>query len=501
MSDPKLRLEPRRASSEIERSPWRHASALEKPMIHTFPSTAWAHRKTNLALRLAITLLSVVSAPSAGAHQDPEGTKKGTDVVSVARKEAERESATLNARVKELLRYLMLKTDIADPAIDSRIEELVHIGSVAVPLLLGAMDYPENSPPESATPLRNAGINAARAIARIPGPAVSAAIVKMSREGSVNGKRNAAIALGLRGDSSLFPALSDLVTLSSKSGLSQAEKDIVAQALIGVGVLGGAEAATLLERFISAGEGDHAAAAISGLSRIEKPSDAILNAVVARLNTEIATTPPNEHVLASSFGFFATHPRSEVVDAAAKAISDPLRSAESRVQASHALRSIARKYESSKRKALSAMSESLQTASGAVLEEIALDMRELGDDAGIDAVVDPLSKQIREDPKNFALLYARGEAFFRLREFKLAKRDIVDALKKEKDPRQPERVYITIARCSISVDDAREAARWLKEFEDKSGDQDFSVLPRLYPEFTSMAKDPQYEKLFAPKAP
>lgn len=469
-------------------------------MIHRITPAPRAHRRKSHVLHGAIAMLCLVAAGPAKSQQDPESAKKGTDVVSVARKEAERESATLNARVKELLRYLMLKTDLADPAIDSRIEELAHIGSVAVPLLLGAMDYPENSPPESATPLRNAGINAARAIARIPGPAVSASIVKMSREGSVNGKRNAAIALGLRGDGSLFPALSDLVALSAKSGLTQAEKDIVAQALIGVGLLGGSEAATLLERFITAGEGDHAAAAISGLARLEKPSEAIANAVTARLNSEISVAPPNEHVLAAAFAFLATHPRSEAVEAAAKAIIDPLRSAESRMQASHALRSIARKYDSSKRKALTAMNESLQTASGPVLEEIALDMRDLGDDAGIDAVVDPLSKQIREDPKNFALLYARGEAFFRLREYKLAKRDIVDALKKEKDPRQPERVYITIARCSISVDDAREAARWLKEFEDKSGDQDFSVLPRLYPEFTAMAKDPQYEKLFVPKA-
>lgn len=422
-------------------------------------------------------------APPATASEKPNPPR---DLVSIAKLEAARESATLHGRIKTLLNELSLRTDEHDPFVANRILEISQLGSVALDDLIKAMDPQET---DRGNGPANTALNAARAIARIPGQAVTGAIVRLAREGGSHGRRSAAIAIGLRGDPSLAPVVRELC--------SHPDKFVVAEAIRAVAALGGAEAAEILRPFVDASEPSHVSRAIDGLGLLKEKSAQA--AILSRMTRELESSQPSDAVLEACFGYLGKFPSNDALDPAGRTVSDTLRSSDTRAAAAHCLRVVATKFEGAKRKALNYLDAAVRTSSGLLLEQIAYEMRELGDGSGVEALVAPLDKQIKDDPKNFGLRYQRGEIYLRLKEYAKARRDFADGLKLERDPRQPERVYVSLARCSAALGEERDAEKHLARLETLLGDQDFSTLPRLYPEFASMATDIRFEKLFAPK--
>lgn len=408
------------------------------------------------------------------------------DLVSIAKAEAAREAASLHGRIKTLLNELSLRTDENDPFVANRIGEISQLGSVALEDLIKAMDPPET---ERANGPMNTALNAARAIAKIPGQAVTAAIVRLAREGGIHGRRSAAIAIGLRSDPSLAPVVIDLC--------KNPDKLVVAEAIRATASLGGAEATQVLRPFLESAESMHAARAIDGLVVLKDKT--VQSAVLGRLTREFEATQPSDSVLRSCFDYLAAIPTADALEPAGRVVTDTLRGSDTRAAAARTLRVVATKFDGAKRKSLGFLNDAIRTSSGLLLEQIAYEMRELGDDSGVEALVAPLDKQVKDDPKNFALRYQRGEIYLRLKEYPKARRDFAEGLKLERDPRQPERVYVALARCSAALGEEREAEKHLQKLESLLGDQDFSTLPRLYPEFASMASDSRFDRLFAPK--
>lgn len=417
-----------------------------------------------------------------------ENVAKPKDILSIAKAEAERESASLHGRIKTLLGELSLRTDEFDPFVANRVAEIAQIGSLALDELLKVMDPPAA---ERSNGAMNTALNASRAIAKIPGQAVTAAIVRLAREGGPHGRRSAATAIGLRGDVSLAPVVREICSKPAEQ-----EKSVVAEAIRAVGLLGGPEAAPTLESFIDSAEPSHATRAIDGLTWLKEK--AVQARVTARFASEYEAAQPSDPVLRACLDFVAVAPNSDMLELAGRAVTDPLRAAETRAAAARALRVIATKVDGTKKKSLNFLDDAVRTSTGILLEQIAYEMRELGDGSGVDAVVEPLDKQVKDDPKNFGLRYQRGDVFLRLKEYAKAKRDYNDGLKLERDPRQPERTYITLARCSAALNEEREAEKHLLKLESILGDQDFSTLPKLYQEFVAMANDSRFQKLFAP---
>ncbi len=432
---------------------------------------------------LVVTLLS--TRASANAADDPAApAAAGRDLVSIARTEAQREAATLHARLKTLLGELSVRDD--DLFVMSRLAEISRIGSIAIDDLVKAMDHADSDKGNAA---QFTGRNAARALARISGQAVNAALIRLAKEGGIPGQRNTALAIGERGDPTLAPI--------AKGLLASKDKSVVAEALGAIGRLGGPDAVATLLPYVKNPEPSFAAIAIASLARLDEKTPT--EDIAKRLESEMKSSTPVDAVLIACFDFYARHPLTEALESASHCLDDNLKSAESRRAAAGAVGAIGKKYDNSKRKAIVALSEAVKTSSGVLLEHVALELRELGDSSGIDSAIAPYDKQIKDEPKNVNLIYNRAEVYLRLREYAKAKRDLLDGWKKEKQkPRQPERVYVALARCEAANDQPAEAVKWFKELKSALADEDFSTLPRQYAEFGAMAADSKYASWFLP---
>jgi tetratricopeptide (TPR) repeat protein len=438
-----------------------------------------------LGTQVSIALLIASTALADDPPTAPKSPKH--DLLSVAKREADRESASLHGRIRTLLAELALRNDPNDPYVSSRVGEIARIGSLALPNLTKAMDPAAE---ERSTGVQNIALNAARAIAKMPGQAVTSQIVKLAREGGVHGRRNATIAIGLRGDPSLFPVVREICERAA-----ELDKSIVAEAIRSIGLLGGDDAVPILLEFVESTDALLASRAIEGLATLVEKRAA--ERVLARFEAEYVAPQPSDPLLRACLEFAAAVPTSEALDAAGRALADTLRATETRGAAARAIGAIARKYDGAKRRAIGFLDAAIASSTGLLLEQVAYEMQELGDGSGVAAVVAPLDKQIKDEPKNFALRYQRGDVFLRLKDYVRARKDYLEGLKLERDPRQPDRVYIALARCSAALNEDRQAATYLEKLESLLGDQDFSGLPRQHPEFASMAKDSRFDRLFA----
>jgi tetratricopeptide (TPR) repeat protein len=163
-----------------------------------------------------------------------------------------------------------------------------------------------------------------------------------------------------------------------------------------------------------------------------------------------------------------------------------------RTQAVETLRAMARADSRRTKDVLPVLNAALAAGPKVVTDAAALAMNELGDDSGIAVVTASLDEEIETNPKNYTALYQRGEVFLRFGIWKQARRDFQDGLKLEKDPREPNRVHLGLARASAGLKQYKDAEKWLRRLIDT----DYSALPDMYPEFRDMATDSRYGRLF-----
>ncbi len=421
----------------------------------------------------------LLMSPAAGQEASAAAGGAPHDLISIARLEATREQAALRARVEVLLRDLQSSSDAGLGFISGKIDELVGIGFPAVELLTAAINH------ETAAPgPMNAGVNAARALGRIPGEEVTAVLLRVAREGGTFGRRNAALALGLRGDPALLPALKEL--------LNDGEPGVVREALRALGRLGGAEARDLLRGFIAAKEVAVAAAAIEGLGAAA--SEDCRDDVLARLREDLGGASPSEELVAAALDYFTAFPAAEAVPELERTLQ--LGNATPRMQtaAIAALRATGLAHSRTRKRVLEILQAATKVGLRATVKAAALAMLDLGDDSGIAAVTADLDFELNRNPKNYTARYRRADLFLEFRRWREAASDLKEGLKQEKDPREPNDVYLALARAYAGMGQSGPAAKYLSQLPE----QDLSGLPAQYPEFAEMAADPRYARFFRP---
>ncbi|MBI4878590.1 MAG: HEAT repeat domain-containing protein [Planctomycetes bacterium] len=390
-----------------------------------------------------------------------------------------REQAALRARVEVLLRDLQSSSDHSLGFISGKIDELVGIGLPALEFLAAALNH------ETAAPgAVNAGVNAARALGRIPGQEVTEALVRVAREGGAFGRRNAALALGLRADPALMPVLKEL--------LAAEDKGVVCEALRALGRIGGAEARELLRGFVAAREAAVAAAAIQGLA--SAAGEECRDDVLARLREDLGSASPAEDLVAAALDYFTAFPAAEAVPELERALQ--LGNATPRTQSAAiaALRATGLAHSRMRKRVLETLQAATRVGLRATVKAAALAMLDLGDDSGVAAVTADLDFEPNRSPKNYTARYRRADLYLEFRRWREAANDLKEGLKQEKDPREPNEVYFALARAYAGMGQFGPAAKYLSQLPE----QDFSSLPARYPEFAEMAADPRYARIFRP---
>ena len=427
---------------------------------------------------VALTILAPSSRAQSVEESPPAVTVK-RDLLSIARREAEREAASLRATVDKLLGELQSSPDAGLAYISTRIDDLVAIGTLAVPQLAAAMDIDRSS-----SGAQNRAINATRALARIPGQPASGALARLAKDGSKHGRRYAAIGIGQRGDASLLPVLKNL--------LGDKDASVIVEAITGVASIGGDERRDLLVPFLSHENPALAATAMHGLAAIADGK--IDGAVLLRYSKELEKIPPNEGLVYSALTYLTARPVAGSISAIAFPLSDTNSTVRVRNQAVAALLAAAQADRRNESDVIDALRKALKLGPRSVTDEAAMAMNELGSDEGLKAVTADLDSEIDSNSKNANVRYKRGEVYLRFQKWKSARRDFEAGLKIEKQqPRDPQRVHIGLARAHAGMADFRDAARQLQ----KLGETDLSDLPTLYPEFREMADESRYSRIFA----
>lgn len=420
--------------------------------------------------------------PAASVEVQGDHAAAPFDLRSIARREAEREAAALTARVRELLDDLRSSTDLKHVLIRQRIDELSRIGMPALEGLVAAMNHDEG-----ASSAMNAGVNASRALAAIPGVAVSDALTGLTRDGTRFGRRNAARALGLRGDPNALPVLIEL--------LSAEDADVRLEAIHALGQLGHDGARAALVPFVSHAEEATAALAIESLGKLQ--GDASVAVVLDRLKaaSQPETAATSGTVIEAGLDYFTAHPTIDGLEIARELLASETAAVRIRQAAIRTLEAIARKNPRTTKPVLQSLSAATKVGLRAIVKSAALAMLALGDDSGVDAVTADYDFDIQKNPKNFNSRYKRADVYLEFRRWKSAYQDIQYGLKVEKEPRDPERIYFALARASAGQRRYGDAAKYLRRLST----QQFSHLPTEYPEFAEMAEDSRYSSLFAPQ--
>lgn len=426
-----------------------------------------------LALLAAAVTLTAESATA----QSPQSGRDDKDLLSIARTEARREQAALIAKVDQLLNELKSSSDDSLAFIRKKIDELAAVGPPAIDPLLKAMDHKLGS-----AAAVNAGINASRAIAKIDGQRATSALTRLALEGDRFGRLNAVRSLGLRADPNVLPVLRDL--------LDDEDQATVQAAIEAIGTLGGAGAGPVLTPFIISTESRYAAAAITGLANCGSPDQT--RQVLERLRAELKQTDASDAVIVACLKFIEAFPSSGAVADVGDAIAAGNASLVRRMTAVAALKSTGSSVPSARKSVLSTLEAATKGGVRSVIRAAALAMAELGDDSGISAVTADLDGEIDRNAKNYNARYQRAEIYLEFSKWHKAGNDFRDGLRLEKDPRDPDRVYLGLAQAYAGLGRYADAAKYVSKLPEAR----VKTLPAEYEVFREMADDSRYGRIF-----
>lgn len=433
--------------------------------------------KLSPRLLAPLALCAVLAPVRAAQADDAVAPPVARDLLSIARREAEREREQLATRVQALLAELRSTSDANLGFVQDKIKEVAAIGPAALPVLMQAMDA-EGVAPGAV----NVRLNSARAAAAIGGPAALEALLGLAEKGSRTGRLHAAYALGLLRDQAALGAV--------KSLLAVEDADLQRESLLALGSIGGDEAVAILRSYVPSPQPLLAAAAVKGLAdNADVPS---AGAVQTRLSLELAATPPAEVLLTAALAFVAAVPTEAALAAAEGQLRSETASPPLREAAVRAVRAIGLAFDSSRKAAV----ESLEVALGSTARNVVLAaahaLDDLGDDSGIKAVTAELDVELGRNPKNYTARYKRAELLLEFGEWRDAQRDLNEGLKVDRDLRSPDKVHLMMARAYAGMKRPSDAVRFLSKLPKGACVQ----LPTVYPEFAEMAGDERYAKLF-----
>ena len=428
-------------------------------------------------LWIVISLATASGIAQGQTESTSEQTPEPRDLLGIAKAEARRERAALTGRVSQLLNELRSSSDENLAFIRKKIDELQAIGPPAVEQLATAMNHSGNESAEV-----NAGINACRALAGIQGQQAAATLTRLTREGGKCGRQNAVRALGLRGDPSILPVLEKL--------LSDEDSDLVRLAIDAIGSLGGKDAETLLTGFIDSKDAAFASTAVSGLARLAIAAAG--EQVLSRLRAELGTTSPASEVIVACVMFLKACPSPEAIPELQLALEGTTAPLSRRLAAVEALLAVGEQTSGSRKAVLKILKSATQGGLRAVIKSSALAMARLGDDSGVSAVAADLDVEIGQNPKNYNALYKRAELYLEFSKWQRAASDFRDGLRQEKDPRDPDRVYLGLARAYAGMGRYADAAKYLHRMPDAR----VKSLPEEYEVFREMAADSRHGRVF-----
>jgi len=430
--------------------------------------------------RPSILILLASAAGLAGAQSESTPAAPAAeprDLLSIAKTEADRERAALTSRVSQLLNELRSSSDGSLAFIQKKIEELRAIGAPAIEMLAEAMNHTSDASPEI-----NAGINASRALAGIHGQQAAGALTRLTREGGKFGRLNAVRALGLRGDPTFLPVLEKLLT--------DEDPELVRLAIEAIGGLGGPGSEALLIRFIDSKEAAYTSTAIAGLAQLA--AKAAAPQILARLRKELAAAEPAANVIEAGVSYLKVCPLAEALPELQQALEGSAAPLSRRLAAVEALLATGQSVSGTRKAVLKILRTASLGALRAVTKAAALAMAELGDDSGISAVTADLDREIDQNPRNYNALYKRAELYLEFSKWQRAASDFRDGLRQEKDPRDPDRVYLGLAHAYAGMSRYADAAKYLNRLPEAR----VKTLPEEYTVFREMADDSRYGRIF-----
>lgn len=427
------------------------------------------------------TLIAVTCAFAAYSTQEPSPPAQSPtkDLLSVANAEAVRERAAVEAKVGELIGDLRKSSDESLGFIQNGIDALAKLGAPALRPLLTVMDHADGDPGSV-----NAGVNAAKAIARSGVPGVVDELRKLGTEGKRFGRRNAVLALGLCGDATLVPFLTER--------LADPEAEVVHEAIVALGRVGSEQAEPLLIPFLQSADTNLVAATITALAETEaKQSSAD---VVARIQKELGVDPRSDALIRAGVTFLEKRPVAAGIQPLEAVLLAGNTDVGLRTQAVAGLTATARKESSTRKEVLRVLRDSIKLLPRGPMRDAAKGMNELGDDSGVKIVTEDLDRQIDKNSSNISARYKRADLLLEFGKWKEANRDLKEALKVDREPADPEWLNLSLARSYAGMGRYSDATKHVTKLERT----DVTQLPNLYPEFQPMLNDSRYEKAFLP---
>jgi tetratricopeptide (TPR) repeat protein len=305
-------------------------------------------------------------------------------------------------------------------------------------------------------------------------------LVELARSSSPGTRLLAARALGWSGQTEALATL--------KSLLADGNTHVVEAAARALGELGRPEAASALEPLLSQEADGVRAAAIEGLVTLDIPG------YEEPFASMLERHPQDEAVLVRILKYLSHHGDAECVARIGHIVSDTDRTSQTRLEAARTLRDIAlEKGARARLKVLDILGPLIEDARlTSFVEAIAHLLDDLEDDRGVEKVVAPETRILKQNPRHFYSRYARAKKYYRFRRYAEAIADCREGLRWGRKEKGAGELRVLMAACYAGLGNFKTARRVLHE----GGLTNLRDLPAAYPEFKAMAQDKRYASLF-----
>ncbi|MFO0982389.1 MAG: HEAT repeat domain-containing protein [Planctomycetota bacterium] len=403
-------------------------------------------------------------------------TSSGDGLIAIAEREAEREKAEKSKEVKGLILELSLSDNPQLAYVSERLDKLINLGPAVMPALLEAIKGAGNDIDGT-----RRATNVAFAIGMIlkdhPDPATVETLKQTVSDGSLTTRAAAIRALGILAEPSALPLL--------EAALAGSQIDLAVAAAAALGCYSSQESGAILHKALQSPD--------AGLHRVVVHSLAQMQygPALAELLDELPKSDlgdTRKEILA----FAAKQGSIDALDKLDRFLGTPAPT-DLRYAAIEAVRDIAKRGRTSdKSKAIAILARIVESPTDGLSERAAIALHLLGDDRGLDLVIEDESRMLRGNPKNFAARVSRARKYYAFQRYGDAIKDCRAAIDAVRGQTSTGPVNVLLAACYAGMEDFKTARRFLEKSELDS----LKPLTETYPELAEMAKDPKYGKLF-----
>jgi HEAT repeat protein len=397
-------------------------------------------------------------------------------LITIAEKEAARERAAHEKDVKNVIAELGIADNPQLSYVSERLAQLTKIGPAAVSPLIEAIRA-ASTDIESARRANNAGRALGAILKTSPSADANKHLEQIASEGSTPSRAAAMHAIGLAGDTGAMPQL--------EAALTGAQVELAAAAATALGDLGQGTSGELLVRALSRPEEDLRRVVVRALTKLEY-APALPTLLDMLTVSELADTRFEILQFAAKSG------GPESIDKLGKFVDTPAPEA-LRSGAIDAIRDIGKRGKNSdKAKAITVLTRCLENSAQNIAEKAALGLHQLGDDRGLEPMVEEESRVLRDKPKNTVARFSRARKYYQFQRYKEAIKDCRLVLDNQRGAAQTGPVNVLLAASYAGLQDYANAKRHLEKSELDS----LKPLTVEFPELAEMAKDAKYSKLF-----